>query len=194
MRKLLLTCMLAVVAIVGYSQLRWDVKFGMNFSNMTKFDDADALPGFTLGAGLDYEFTENWAFQPGVMFTSRGYKYGGDGLTVKSRPIYMDIPLLGSYKFPIGPVAKFFINAGPYLSVGLGGKIKAGDYDEKIFDDGWKRFDLGLQWGIGFELADHYLVNFTGQHGFISPFDFPDGYEGDRSRNMSFSIGVGYRF
>lgn len=46
----------------------------------------------------------------------------------------------------------------------------------------------------GLEIGDHYLVNLTGQNGFISPFDYPDGYDGDKPKNMTFSIGVGYRF
>lgn len=200
MKKVLLTLLLGMFAIAGFSQLRWDVKFGMNFGNMTKMDDSKALPGFTAGVGMDYEFNESWAFQPGLMFTSKGYKYkiGGEKLTV--RPIYLDIPLLAAYKFPITDNVKFVINAGPYLGIGLGGKTKlhtdnAGS--NKVFaDDGmnWKRFDLGIQWGVGVELGEHYLVNFTGQNGFITPYDFPDGYKDDKPRNMNFAIGVGYRF
>ena len=47
---------------------------------------------------------------------------------------------------------------------------------------------LGIQYGIGLELSDRYLINLTGQNGFI---DVADG--GD-AKNMSFAIGVGYRF
>ena len=53
----------------------------------------------------------------------------------------------------------------------------------------WKRFDLGIQYGIGLELNDRYLINLTGQNGFISPAD-----GGENPKNMTFSIGVGYRF
>lgn len=189
MRKLLLTCVLAMVALVGFSQWRWDVKFGMDFSNLTKWD-MDALPGFTMGVGLDYEFDDKWAFQPGLMFTSRGYKtdYGS-----KERPVYMDIPVLAAYKITLSDNARFVINAGPYLAVGLGGKSKFGDYESKVFDS-WKRCDFGFQWGVGFELADHYLVNFTGEHGFISPYGDMEGGTNDHPKNMNFSISVGYRF
>lgn len=186
MRKLLLTCVLAMVALVGFSQWRWDVKFGMDFSNLTKWD-MDALPGFTMGVGLDYEFDESWAFQPGLMFTSRGYKNGG----WKVRPVYMDIPILAAYKITLTENARFVINAGPYVAIGLGGKKKHDDYESKVFD-GWKRGDFGFQWGVGFELSDHYLVNFAAQHGFISPLEVI--VSTDHPKNMNFSIGVGYRF
>lgn len=63
-----------------------------------------------------------------------------------------------------------------------------------MFDkEGWDmgRFDLGIQYGIGLELSDRYLINLTGQNGFICPWDVE---EGDKPKNMTFSIGVGYRF
>lgn len=198
MKKFLMTAVLGMFALAGFSQVKWDAKVGMNFSNMTKFDDTKALPGFNLGVGMDYGFSENWSLQSGLMISSKGYKVMD---YAKVRPIYLDIPILAAYKFNISDNTKFVINAGPYLAFGLGGKCKfdeGGDY--KLFkgEDGedaeYSRFDLGIQYGIGLEIGDHYLVNLTGQNGFISPFDYPDGYDGDKPKNMTFSIGVGYRF
>lgn len=192
MKKFLMTAVLGMFALAGFSQVKWDAKVGMNFSNMTKFDDTKALPGFNLGVGMDYGFSENWSLQSGLMISSKGYKVKD---YAKVRPIYLDIPILAAYKFNISDNTKFVINAGPYLAFGLGGKYK---YDEgedvKIFKDydkkkGWKRFDLGIQYGIGLELNDRYLINLTGQNGFISPAD-----GGENPKNMTFSIGVGYRF
>lgn len=202
MKKFLMTAVLGMFALAGFSQVKWDVKFGMNFSNATKtkdvIGDTKALPGFNLGVGMDYGFSENWSLQSGLMISSKGYKIKDYS---KDRPIYLDIPILAAYKFNISDNTKFVINAGPYLAFGLGGKCKfdeGGDY--KLFkgEDGedaeYSRFDLGIQYGIGLEIGEHYLVNLTGQNGFISPFDYPDGYDGDKPKNMTFSIGVGYRF
>lgn len=198
MKKFLMTAVLGMFALAGFSQVKWDAKFGMNFSNMTKAEGTKALPGFNLGVGMDYGFSENWSLQSGLMISSKGYKIKDYS---KDRPIYLDIPILAAYKFNISDNTKFVINAGPYLAFGLGGKCKfdeGGDY--KLFkgEDGedaeYSRFDLGIQYGIGLEIGDHYLVNLTGQNGFISPFDYPDGYDGDKPKNMTFSIGVGYRF
>ena len=193
MKKFLMTAVLGMFALAGFSQVKWDAKVGMNFSNVTKYDDAKALPGFQLGVGMDYGFSESWSLQSGLLISSKGYKIED----VKVRPIYLDIPILAAYKFNISDNTKFVINAGPYLAFGLGGKAKDDNFDLKLFksDEGdWKRFDLGIQYGIGLEIGDHYLVNLTGQNGFISPFDYPDGYDGDKPKNMTFSIGVGYRF
>ena len=198
MKKFLMTAVLGMFALAGFSQVKWDARVGMNFSNMTKFENTKALPGFQLGVGMDYGFSENWSLQSGLMISSKGYKVKD---YAKVRPIYLDIPILAAYRFNISDNTKFVINAGPYLAFGLGGKCKfdeGGDY--KLFkgEDGedaeYSRFDLGIQYGIGLEIGDHYLVNLTGQNGFISPFDYPDGYDGDKPKNMTFSIGVGYRF
>lgn len=197
MKKFLMTAVLGMFALAGFSQVKWDAKFGMNFSNMTKYDDTKALPGFNLGVGMDYGFSENWSLQSGLLISSKGYKYKEGEYKETTRPIYLDIPILAAYKFNISDNTKFVINAGPYLAFGLGGKNKVDGIDEseKVFgDDGWKRFDLGIQYGVGLEIGEHYLVNLTGQNGFISPYDFPDGYDGDKPKNMTFSIGVGYRF
>ena len=200
MKKFLMTAVLGMFALAGFSQVKWDARFGMNFSNQTKLDDTKALPGFTMGVGMDYGFTENWSLQSGLMITSKGFKVKEMGEKLTVRPIYLDIPILAAYKFAISDNAKFVVNVGPYMAIGLGGKAKEhwdGGEDEKVFDDkgmDCKRFDLGIQYGIGLELGEHYLVNFTGQNGFITPYDFPDGYDGDKPKNMSFAIGVGYRF
>lgn len=193
MKKFLMTAVLGMFALTGFSQVKWDAKFGMNFSNMTKIDESKALPGFTLGVGMDYGFNENWSLQSGLMISSKGFKFKEGDWKDKYRPIYLDIPILAAYKFNISDNTKFVINAGPYLAIGLGGKNKETDEEDiKLFDkDGydWKRFDLGIQYGIGLELSDRYLINLTGQNGFISPVD-----GGDDPKNMTFSIGVGYRF
>lgn len=192
MKKFLMTAVLGMFALAGFSQVKWDAKFGMNFSNMTKIDESKALPGFTLGVGMDYGFNENWSLQSGLMISSKGFKFKEGDWKDKYRPIYLDIPILAAYKFNISDNTKFVINAGPYLAFGLGGKAKDDNFDLKLFksDEGdWKRFDLGIQYGIGLELSDRYLINLTGQNGFISPVD-----GGDDPKNMTFTIGVGYRF
>ena len=193
MKKLVLTMLFGLIALAGYSQVRWGVQLGMNFSNMTKADDAKMLPGFKVGLGMDYAFTDVWSLKSGLMFESKGYKLDEE----KARPIYMQIPVMAAWKANITDDIKFVVNAGPYFAVGLGGKYKEGNSDIKLFSsDGMnmKRFDLGIQWGIGVELSERYIVNFTGENGFISPFDFPIGYNGDKPKNMTFTIGVVYIF
>ena len=121
MKKFLMTAVLGMFALAGFSQVKWDARLGVNFSNLTGDGDTKALTGFTLGVGMDYGFSENWSLQSGLMFTSKGFKVKD---AFKARPIYLDIPILAAYKFNISDNTKFVINAGPYLAFGLGGKVK----------------------------------------------------------------------
>lgn len=221
MKKLVLTTVMALFALTGFSQIKWDARVGMSMSNVTKMDESGMKVGYTLGAGLDYSFNDTWSLQSGLMFTSKGSNYSEKKYEVKTNVHYLEIPVLAAMKFGISENMKFVVNAGPYLGFGLGGKQtteydgKKQGGDVKVFKkyQGMnkaylKRFDLGLQYGVGLEINEHYLVNLTGQYGFISPFSYdqynwdnnkanndPD-YNGDKisPKNLSFYITVGYRF
>lgn len=230
MKKFLLTAAFGMCAVAGFSQLKWDAKVGMSMSNMTKMD-ADMKVGYTFGVGVDYAFTDMWSLQSGVNFTSKGtkkvYEYEGGKDTEKYNAHYLEIPILAAAKFNINDNMKFVVNAGPYLAFGLGGITTYTDeyegekeeyHGDKLFkeyeneDALVKRFDMGLQYGVGLEINEHFLVNVTGQYGFTNPFNY-DAYQLNDSdseiefskepiegakklspKNLSFMISVGYRF
>lgn len=184
MKKILCTLVLAMVAMIGFSQVRLDVKAGMSITNLTK-SEGDAKVGYSVGLGVDLPVATSLSVQSGLMFNGKGAKRGD----VKSSPCYLDIPILAAYKIAVAEDVNVVFNAGPYIGIGLGGKTKV--YNEKydyFGDDGAKRFDLGLQYGIGAEFADHILLNLSGQYGFISPI------EDSSSKNLGFFLTVGYRF
>lgn len=200
MKKILLTAMFGMFAVAGFSQLKWDAKVGMSMTNLTGDMDGDMKVGYAVGVGMDYSFSDAFSLQSGLNFTGKGTKDEG----VKVKMNYIELPVLAAYKFSLGENMKFVVNAGPYLAVGLGGKITAdgSDEDVKLFskEDGaeeaiMKRFDMGIQYGIGLEVGEHYLVNLTGQNGFINTLN-KDFFQGKdvSSKNMAFYISVGYRF
>ena len=193
MKKFLLTAVLGMFALAGFSQMTWNAKVVMSMTNLSN-TDADMKVGYTVGVGLDYQFTDMWYLQSGLNITGKGAKAGD----LKIKTHYLEIPVLAAAKFDVSDNMKFVVNAGPYLAFGMGGKLEEGDASMKVFskEDGMeealmKRFDLGLQYGVGLELSDKYLINLTGQYGFIDPFK---GDSGESSHNIAFMIGVGYRF
>lgn len=193
MKKFLLTAVLGMFALAGFSQMTWNAKVGMSMTNLSN-TEADMKIGYTVGVGLDYQFTDMWYLQSGLNITGKGAKAGD----LKIKTHYLEIPVLAAAKFDVSDNMKFVVNAGPYLAFGMGGKLQEGDASMKVFskEEGMeealmKRFDLGLQYGVGLELSDKYLINLTGQYGFIDPFK---GDGGESSHNIAFMIGVGYRF
>lgn len=187
MKKYFLAMAMMLVAVAGFSQVRFDVRAGMSMANYAKADGADMKVGYTVGVGLDYAFTDMWSFQSGLMFSGKGAKAGD----VKFKPNYLDIPLLAALKLPIVDDVKFVVNAGPYLSCGLAGKYKVGSASTDFFGDAdkglAKRFDVGLQYGVGAEFGN-LLVNLNGQYGFVSPWKNGD------AKNLDFYLTLGYRF
>lgn len=195
MKKILLTLVLALVAVAGFSQASFNVRVGMSMNNYAKADGADMRVSYIAGLGFDYAITDMWSFQSGLMFAGKGAKAGDN---VKFKPNYLDIPLMAALKLPIVDDVKFVINAGPYLSVGLAGKYKVGDYstdffgdidnkDNKLIPGKAKRFDTGLQYGVGAEFGN-ILLNLNGQYGFVSPWKNGD------SKNLNFYLTLGYKF
>ena len=202
MKKLLLTALFGLFAVTGFSQTTLDVHGGMTMNNYTGMNPGpDMRVGFTVGLGVDYTLTDLWSVKTGLNFTQKGAKDKEDGIEGKLKPIYMEIPVMAAATFQIADDVKFVANAGPYFAVGIGGKAEAADdgvsASVKLFkDDGaakatMNRFDMGIQYGIGLEISEHYLINLYGQNGFINPFK---GYTELDGKNMTFGLSVGYKF
>lgn len=122
MKKTLLTLLLGLLAVTGYSQARFDIHGGMSMANITN-SEADMKVGYTVGLGMDYAINDMWSFQSGLNFTSKGCKESEEGVDVKMNPVYLDIPLLAAVKMNITEGNRFVINFGPYVGFGLGGKM-----------------------------------------------------------------------
>ena len=204
----------------------WNVKAGVSLFSYRRPDGLDERTGFSVGAGVEYNFSRHWAIQSGLMITSKGAiaEYEGysplssstDPISYKAKisPIYLDIPILAAFKIDISNHVKFAINIGPYLAVGMGGKYEltntGGHKDEshnpfksysstaemKDKDALLKRFDIGVQGGIGFEIWKHYLINASFQHGFMDPIKGGTLYAGDTEKHYPIGgiLTVGYRF
>ena len=228
MKKLLLTALFGLFAVTGFSQISLDVHGGMTMNNFTGGDakSYDMKVGYTFGVGVNYELTDMWSVQSGINITQKGasYEYADEDGYAKEKynPIYLELPIMGALNINITDNIKFIANAGPYFAYGIGGKLKSESMDTyyeevtiykessncfgkdkdglKVFD---KRFDMGIQYGIGFEINNHYMIKLQGQNGFlncIKDFDEIDDYDGgyktiyNNLKNMSFSITLGYKF
>lgn len=118
-------------------------------------------------------------------------------------PVYLDIPLLAALKINITEGNRFLINLGPYVGFGLGGKMTVEQGGAEIGTKLFKKVDgaqeavmnrcaVGLQYGIGFELDNHYLINLTGQYGFTNMVK--ESFADESNKNLAFLLTVGYRF
>lgn len=233
MKKLLLCAALAVgvtCAAGAQDKIAFGVRAGVNINSLSysgddsDYDDLKSRAGFHVGAVMDWNVAGDFYIQPGIYFTTRGakneysdsdvdysYKY-----TEKLNMSYLQIPVLASYRFPVSDAVKIDINVGPYVAIGLGGKVKVeetetynGDtdtYSEKydIFGKSkedeargdFKRFDAGLRFGAGVNIHKFY-VGVSYDLGLTNLAHSGDEYRWDKKdkfRNGSFQVSVGYNF
>lgn len=156
----------------------------MNMSNFTGDLDMDMRVGFNVGVGMEYQFNELWSLQPSLMFTQKGAKYEG----LKANPMYLQLPVMAAVRLAVADNQNVVIKAGPYLAYGVAGKYKlAGSKIDFFGDGGADRFDFGLGVGVAYEI-NRFFVDLTGDFGLI------DMYDAGSTKNINFSIGVGYKF
>ena len=186
MKRSFFTVLFALICTLGFSQVSFNVKAGLNLSSYIgeNSDNSKFKPGVRLGVGMEYQFNEMVALQPSLFFSQKGAKYSGD------------------YKGNIADNTNLVIATGPYLACGVGGKAKfdgnasVGSVEvngsEKVDtfgDDGldYNRFDAGWNIGLGVEFGQ-ILVGFDTQLGFYKIMD------GDAPHNANIGITVGYKF
>ena len=112
----------------------------------------------------------------------------------------MEVPVRVGYKYAVNDDFALFGSVGPYVAVGLFGKMKAkvdGDIadiagldgnsaSEDIFgDDGLKRFDFGLGLKAGVEFSKKYQVAISYDFGLVEVAKDL----GMKNRNLMISLG-----
>lgn len=175
MKKLklsLVIALLGMVSFVGAQDLSFNVKGGLNLSNLSgDVEDTKVKPGFHIGVGADYEFAPNLALQTGLFFTNKGAKAEGDvslGDTdlvngeATMNANFLQLPIHIAYKIDVMPGTRVVLHAGPYIAYGIGGKTKfevssgstsASEKYDTFGNDGLKEFDAGLGLGVGAEFG-----------------------------------------
>lgn len=229
MKKLLLVLALTTgIAFASNAQdkkLSLGVRAGVNVSSIRAdgtiggYDISDeydfkSRTGFHVGAVLDWNVCGNFYIQPGLYFTTRGGKAeeADDDYSYEEKwnMSFLQVPILASYRFDLSDKVKWHINAGPYIGVGLGGKVKweendmgdtdSGDYDMfGTADDnsdeeknGLKRFDAGLSFGTGVSFSNVY-IGVSYDLGLCNLAD-KKAWDKAKFKNGNFAVSVGYNF
>lgn len=125
--------LLVFLSIFGhcYAQVTWDVKAGLNYSNVAVKDgdgtrpNTSPVPGILLGIGLGIPLWDQFSIQPSLVYAKRGFKAPesspiGWGKGFDARVSYLEFPVSLRYGPKIGP-GRLLVAAGPYLGYGTGG-------------------------------------------------------------------------
>lgn len=204
----------AVMAVAANAQMRFGVKAGLNFSNVSmklggeKVDDLKMRFGGQFGVLAQFELTENVALQPEVMYSTMGTKSEEFGVTTTTKLNYLQIPINVMYKFGSGS-AKPYITAGPYLGYAINGKtefdydlgdinfkqisIPVNEVDIEFGDEEgqMKRLDFGIGIGAGIELK-HFQFGVNYSLGLANIMGAGDS--DNSAKNRLFSVSAAFLF
>ena len=197
---------LALVAIlaIGFGSInaqenfKWGVTAGVNVSSLN-VTGMDSKVGFHAGVKAEVglpQVTEGAYMEFGTLLTLKGAKIEvGSVLNAKISPYYLEFPIHVGYKYPVNEDFTLFFNAGPYVAIGLFGKMTAGgdivDGDSESVDafseeGGLKRFDLGLGVKAGMEFNQKLQVSVGYDFGLAKV----ENESGLKNRNFMISLGV----
>jgi len=162
------------------------IKGGLNLANVSinsngDIDDAKSLVSFHAGLLGDIPVVSFLSIQPGIFFTGKGTKTQSGNTSdanyfrATSNPLYIEVPVNIVFKAPMGNESKFFAGAGPYVAMGIGGKVKE---DGRILGIGYSR-DAAIQFsnddpttseeeGSGFGIMRRFDYGLNGTIGFES--------------------------
>lgn len=225
MKKTILSLILSISTLAVFSQITFIPKAGVVVSTIHQSKDLksdevsiNSRIGFLIGAGLEVTISEKISIQPELLFIQKGYK-AEESYNVFARVAsdvenkhnirlsYLELPVMFKMKFN-----KFYINAGPSFSYGIGGsnksevstfgvtesetrKIKFGSEpaiyngDEMYFDNA---FDLGVQLGGGVKVGP-VVIDLRYGFGLSNLNDKPDGFEGTYAlQNRALQLSVGF--
>lgn len=160
MKKVILSFAMLLIYSISYNTyaqgIGLGIKAGANFSNQSITDiSTNSKTGFHGGAYVILAFSEKWAIQPEVLYSSQGSELPNDlnDLT------YLSIPVLLRWK----PISLLSIEAGPQFSSLLDAVDDSGDSIKEDF----KNSDFGLAVGatvhlpLGINGGVRYVWGFT---------------------------------
>lgn len=222
----------AALMLVGFTSNAQKGQFraGLNLANVSVTDngrvnESNQLSTFQVGVLTDIPLGGNFlVLQPGVLYTSKGAKVergteGSAGYFKQTfNPRYIEVPLNLLVKAPLGASSRFFVGAGPYVAVGIGGDARTegtrailGNYsferDITFSDDDpttfseeegtglgvVRRFDYGLNGSAGIEGKSLILgVNYG--YGLAKLQSGTNSGEDNNNKHRVLSFTLGFKF
>ena len=188
---------------------------GLNLSNMlvkdeedTYSDDFKMKPGFHIGATVEFPLSNVLSLSTGLLIDTKGFttkEEGQDWVTKEKLNLYyLDIPIVLKAANEFDSGVKIFGLIGPYIGVGLSGKVKEeyeyqgqketfeGDVEwgNDVNEDYLRRFDSGLTFGGGVEVKA-ILFGISYDLGLYNVL--PDNDYGIKMKNRVLKLSIGYR-
>jgi len=204
---------------------------GVNLANISTSSSGateknNMLTSFNVGVMGRSNSSEPIALEAGLLLDGRGSKANtyttsstdDNYIKTKFNPLYLEIPVNLIVRMPLQSKSNIFVNAGPYIAMGIGGKSKVetkflGAVSNSSSDiefnndnpsttqqedagyDKLKRFDYGVNLGAGFDLGKILLkANYGLGLAKINSTETDNSSNGkNKYRTVSISVGIPLR-
>ncbi len=209
---LLIGAVMFVSSITAQSNLEWGVHAGLNLANEKVSTESASSEinshaqfhlGFSVAAPIGKKLP--FYFSTGLEFTGRGGESQVSGNKVCDNLYYLQIPVSLSYHFNLGEKVSLQPQVGVYYAFGLFSNSKINgepqQFDGEDFDffteyggeQGYKRSDLGLRFGVDAVFAKHYKLGLGYDLGLLNINK--DMFDSNiKVTNGVFYIRLGYNF
>jgi hypothetical protein len=221
-RSFVIAFSLVIVTNVNAQMSTVFIRGGANIASVTATNLATKpVISFQFGLIGNVPINPSIAFQPGLIFTGKGTKSQAGNTSdntyyeATSNPYYVEIPANLVFKTGSAGYTRFVAGAGPYLGIGVAGKVKSNgklmgssfhnempiewsNDDPSTLNDEegggfgiMKRFDYGVNATAGIETL--YVV-ITANYGFgLAPLQNVDISSANKNKHRVFSLTVGIR-
>lgn len=209
MKKLILFVFAFAATMTASAQITWNVKVGGGWAMCTGDINGDMKGKFVgkIGVGIEKPLSANFSLMPSLEIALKGTKCSNEGsyyddyyenyynysIDENLSPLYIQIPVLGAYRFNLSDDWNLTLKAGPYFAYGISGKYDNSYYNDDfdIFSDGdAKRFDAGVDVGVDFEYH-RFVFGLEYERGFVS---FAASDSDASIYNQAVYVTVGYKF
>ncbi len=161
--------------------------------------------GFHIGAYASVPVAEGFSFEPGLLYSQKGYAMKGDldiavlkflGVNAKAevQADYLDVPLLMKAEIApglsvfAGPQVSFLLRNRLHLSAGVLGFSL---YNQNVdMTDDFNKVDVGLSGGLAYKFSNGFKIQAGYDHG-LSKVDANENF---KSYNRVVKVGVGFEF
>lgn len=166
--------------------------------------DNNINTGFHAGLNVEIPIGSGIYLQPGILYSQKGAEFSGDNEVDLS---YAEVPVNLIYK-PILGTGRMLLGFGPYVGVGIDGKVKGSNgistdvefvTKSNATDPGsiyqFKRIDGGANFLAGYEFRNNFSFQINAQLGLAQIAPTSSGTNNElKYKNTVFGASVGYRF
>ena len=141
MKKLLFMASFLLASVSGFAQLEkgaWYLtpKAGLNFANMTNWDDSEFRIGFNVGAEAEHALTSSTSLSFGAQYSQQGVAQSERGVDVVFQMDYINVPVTVNHYFS----PKFAIFAGLQPGFLVNDAVKVSYGGESVTVNGVKKY------------------------------------------------------